>query len=384
MNSNIYKLLILIGCCVFLSGIGTALAQTTGTITGSIHSEKGEPLSGINVVLEGTGRGTTTDADGAFTIDRVPAGTYTLKATGIGYEARKQNVTVTADRVTTLNLRLNMATYELEEILVTGIRLPEFEKAFDESKAGTEVEPKVVQDYNPANNYDALRVVPGIAAVGGWILTLLPGGSIIWAGLLAMLLGRWLADAYVESSSSSTLSRPANHSVPTESCSLQQGEDVMSELKLLAQSDHTAVYCCLAWKKEETMSEPKILAHNRQSDHSTCVYRCDAGGLHVFYSYVNIGMPSANFRQFSQNVTETLERIQAGEWDTPCVNLHYWTTTVVIPVEEFVPFAFTIQQATRVLELEESSYVEPEDGSHDLPEAIPPDIYHRLYQDGLN
>ncbi|WP_206023310.1 carboxypeptidase-like regulatory domain-containing protein [Runella sp. CRIBMP] len=38
-------------------------------ISGVVSSEKGEKLPGVSVLLKGTARGTTTDANGKFSLD---------------------------------------------------------------------------------------------------------------------------------------------------------------------------------------------------------------------------------------------------------------------------------------------------------------------------
>ncbi|MCG6954789.1 MAG: carboxypeptidase-like regulatory domain-containing protein, partial [Gemmatimonadetes bacterium] len=63
-----------------LLGAATVAAQT-GAITGTVVSNQtGEPLSAVQVSVEGTGLGALTQANGKFLILRVPAGTYTVTA----------------------------------------------------------------------------------------------------------------------------------------------------------------------------------------------------------------------------------------------------------------------------------------------------------------
>ena len=90
------KLRVLI--CVFLALAivsALALAGETGKIRGKItDSQTGEVLIGANVIVVGTSWGGTTDVDGMFVILNVPPGTYTLKASFLGY----QSITVSKDR----------------------------------------------------------------------------------------------------------------------------------------------------------------------------------------------------------------------------------------------------------------------------------------------
>src|SRR5215210_5378831 len=73
-----------------------ARAQTpTGSITGRVvDSTSQQPVANVNVIVEGTGRGTITRADGAYVIGGVPAGTHRLRAARIGYVAQTRDVVV--------------------------------------------------------------------------------------------------------------------------------------------------------------------------------------------------------------------------------------------------------------------------------------------------
>jgi hypothetical protein len=64
----------------------SAFAQY-GKITGQVTDrETKEPLIGANVLLEGTALGASTDVNGNFTILNVPAGSYDLKTSYVGYQ----------------------------------------------------------------------------------------------------------------------------------------------------------------------------------------------------------------------------------------------------------------------------------------------------------
>lgn len=95
--------------------------QTPGAVAGTVTSaETGAPLPSVNVALEGTERGTATDADGQFEIAQVPPGTYTLRASFVGYETAARSVAVRAGETTRLNLTLAPRFTELGEVVVGG------------------------------------------------------------------------------------------------------------------------------------------------------------------------------------------------------------------------------------------------------------------------
>ena len=105
--------------------IGSSLfAVTTGKITGIVKdAADGEPLAGINVLLQNTMLGAATDEDGRYFILNVPVGTYSVRATAIGYKAMTvQGVHVTIDHTTTINVDMESTVLEGEEITVTAER----------------------------------------------------------------------------------------------------------------------------------------------------------------------------------------------------------------------------------------------------------------------
>ncbi|MEP5613338.1 MAG: carboxypeptidase-like regulatory domain-containing protein [Cyclobacteriaceae bacterium] len=55
-------------------------------VSGSIADENGLPLIGVNVFLDGTTIGTSTDIDGNYFIDKIPPGYYNLVFSYVGYE----------------------------------------------------------------------------------------------------------------------------------------------------------------------------------------------------------------------------------------------------------------------------------------------------------
>jgi len=95
-------------------------AGTTGKIKGRITDKStGEPLIGVNIVLEGTLQGAATDVDGNYTILNILPGDYSLKASMIGYQTVIQkNVLVSVDLTTPLDFEMSSTILEGEEVVV--------------------------------------------------------------------------------------------------------------------------------------------------------------------------------------------------------------------------------------------------------------------------
>jgi len=106
----------------FVLFVHFASAHHFGTVSGFIQTETGEPLAGIHVRLDGTSYATTIDSEGKFEIKNVPVGTYTFLASGIGYQAKKENIEVKNNQETVLVYKLNSHTNELSEVVISSVR----------------------------------------------------------------------------------------------------------------------------------------------------------------------------------------------------------------------------------------------------------------------
>ncbi len=97
----------------------TALAQT-GSITGTVTNEEGEPVPTANVFLVEIGQGDATNLEGEYTIDNVEPGTYTLRITFVGYADYIDQVTIEAGEELEKDVVLETGAVGLEELVVTG------------------------------------------------------------------------------------------------------------------------------------------------------------------------------------------------------------------------------------------------------------------------
>ncbi len=103
------------------AGFEPAAAQTaTGTITGTVTTQAGEPVVGAQVTLAGTQRGTLTNERGGFIFTDVAAGARQLRVVSLGYRSETQTVDVAAGATVTVQFTLAVSAIALDEVVVTG------------------------------------------------------------------------------------------------------------------------------------------------------------------------------------------------------------------------------------------------------------------------
>ncbi len=145
--------------CLLLALPSLAVGQTA-SISGQITDEEG-PLPFANVVLLGTPYGTVAQEDGQFLISNVPAGTYKLRVSNIGYLAHNQLIEVGAEESLVLSVSLDIdPTSSVEEVVITGT-LKEVNRR--ESPVPVEVFNPTFFKKNPTPNiFEALQNVNGV------------------------------------------------------------------------------------------------------------------------------------------------------------------------------------------------------------------------------
>jgi hypothetical protein len=116
---------------------GLVVCGNTGKIAGKVtDAQTGEPIVGVNVVVEGTYLGAATDFDGNYTIINVPPGVYRVKASAIGYKTVvKENVRVSIDLTTRVDFQLEPTVIELGQEVVVVAERPLVQKDLTASTA---------------------------------------------------------------------------------------------------------------------------------------------------------------------------------------------------------------------------------------------------------
>lgn len=133
-----------------------------GTMEGTIKDvETGQPVPGANVILRSTFIGASSDARGKYRLTRIPAGTYTLVVSVLGYQRMNvDSVAVRNELVTTLDILIRPIPIQSEPVVVTAARR---EQSLQEVPVSVStVTARMIADRNNVTLDDALRYVPGV------------------------------------------------------------------------------------------------------------------------------------------------------------------------------------------------------------------------------
>ena len=147
---------------IILAYTNFLIAGTTGKIAGRITDKStGEPLPFVNVIIVGTTTGAASDIDGYFNILNLAPGTYSVKASAIGYNSMLvENVKVSIDFTTKVDFALTPKSLELgQEVVVTATK-PLVQKDLTSSTAT--INSQDIQSLPITSFQDALQLQAGI------------------------------------------------------------------------------------------------------------------------------------------------------------------------------------------------------------------------------
>ena len=151
---------------IFLITSTIAFSQAV-TVKGLvIDSSNKEPLVGANVYIAGTSMGTSTSDEGRYDIANVSPGTYTLKASYIGYESEEMEITVIAGEELEQDFELKYVTIEGKTVEVTAQARGQMDAINKQLKAKSIkniISSDRIQELPDANAAEAVARVPGVS-----------------------------------------------------------------------------------------------------------------------------------------------------------------------------------------------------------------------------
>lgn len=155
---------------ILLSGVllPVAILAQTGSINGVVNDgENGDLLPFANVVVLGSGTGSTTDIDGKFSFSIEP-GTYSIVTSYVGYiNDTTHNVVVNPGKETTLNIGISTSSQVLDGVDVTARRLTDTKSAVNiEIKESQQIVSGIsaqqIQQSQDRDASDVVKRIPGV------------------------------------------------------------------------------------------------------------------------------------------------------------------------------------------------------------------------------
>lgn len=147
-------------------------AGTSGKVVGIVtDAQTGEPIPGVNVLIDGTFLGAATDLEGYYIILNVPPGEFKMEALMIGYTTSTMiQVRVNIDQTTEINFELSEETLEISETIEVIAKRPIVERDVAASRANMNI--KEIEALPIVNVTGAIGLqagVQGMSIRGGYL-----------------------------------------------------------------------------------------------------------------------------------------------------------------------------------------------------------------------
>lgn len=151
----------------FSIGAGSAAAQT-GAISGSVvEAAGGTGLASAQIRLAESGHGTLSNSTGTFSIGNVPAGTYELMVSYVGYTDAQQTVTVRPGQTAEVAIRLEVSAVQLDGVVVYGAATRGQAEALQRQRTSLQITNVVSEElfnrFPDRNAAETVRRLPGIS-----------------------------------------------------------------------------------------------------------------------------------------------------------------------------------------------------------------------------
>jgi iron complex outermembrane recepter protein len=117
------KKLSILGLILIINNI-FLMASEQVSLVGKVTDEDNRPVKEITVTLDGKSNLLAiTDSIGYFTIKKITPGKYSLKIKSNDYESHSEEITISDEEITTINIVLNKRSNFLENLTMKVIEL---------------------------------------------------------------------------------------------------------------------------------------------------------------------------------------------------------------------------------------------------------------------
>lgn len=167
-----------------LGGSGIALAQTA-KVTGKISDENSKSIPGATIKVPGTTYGTVSDENGVYNLT-LPAGSYTIEFSYLGYTTETSKVTLAANETKTINQKMVEESKSINEVVAVGYgtKLKREVTGSQVSLKGKEITDMPAQSFESGIQGKAagVQVITGSGVAGSGALIRIRGVASLSAG----------------------------------------------------------------------------------------------------------------------------------------------------------------------------------------------------------
>lgn len=148
--------------------LATDVNGQNGSIRGKVYDEDGsESLIGVNIIWkENPSKGTSTDIDGNYLLDNMPAGSHTISFSYTGYDTQDRAVVVEEGKTLVVDVVLSYNTITAEEVIVSAQALGQaraIKEQINAESIANIVSADRIQELPDVNAAEAISRLPGIA-----------------------------------------------------------------------------------------------------------------------------------------------------------------------------------------------------------------------------
>ena len=143
----------------------------TGSVTGTISTSEQNPLNGARIEARSGSRivaRTTSREDGAFRVDQLAPGTYTVVVSRIGYAPHRASVSVSAGTSASLNVVMSASATQLNEVTTTASRRTE--KILEAPASVSVVSTERIAERPALSVMENVRALPGVDVAQGGLV----------------------------------------------------------------------------------------------------------------------------------------------------------------------------------------------------------------------
>jgi outer membrane receptor for ferrienterochelin and colicins len=150
----------LFALAIFINSLTVKAQQETDAVIIGHVVAYGEHIPFVNIYLENTNYGTTTDATGHYMMIDLPEGKFTLVAKMIGYKTEKRPITLKAGETIEIKFELEEEVMKVDEVVITGTKT--FKRQTESAVIVNVVDSRTIKNIAAQTVSEALNFQPGL------------------------------------------------------------------------------------------------------------------------------------------------------------------------------------------------------------------------------